>query len=215
MENACDYFLRTENTVRILLKEYQACKAKVQLIQELIIHGDAEPGLKTLKITFNEWWIKNKNDRNVILKAQQRYSMEAFACGLLAGSVLKIAARAIEQYSKNIAIPEEWEKIFQKKFLPSEFFIGRTIYTVPLGLLIYAGWNQYNDPVSREIRLINQQVFRQVATHSKLFEFESFANLDSEFISLHFEYFASNVIDVLCWNDYDHYIKDMQQALIA
>lgn len=213
MENACDYFLRTENTVRVFLKEYQACKAKVRLIQELIIQGDPAPDLKTRKITFGEWWIKNKNDRDIILKAHQKYSTEAFACGLLAGSVLKIAARAIEHYSGNTAILEEWEKILDKKFLPSKFFIGRTIHTVPLGLLIYAGWNQYIDPISREIRVINQQIFRQVATHSKLFEFESFADLDFNFINLHSEYFASNVIDVLCWNDYDHYIGDMQQAL--
>lgn len=213
MENACEYFLRTESTVRVLLKEYQACKAKVRSIQELIMHGDAEPGLKTPKITFGEWWMKNKNDKTVILNAQQRYSIEAFACSLLGGSILKIAARAIEHYSKHTAIPEEWDKVPQKKFLPSEFFIGRTIHTVPLGLLIYAGWNQYNDPVSREVRAINQQIFRQLATHSKLFEFESFSNFESEFTSLNFEYFASNVIDVFCWNDYDNYIKDMQQAL--
>lgn len=209
MENPKDYFSRTENTVRMLLKEHNACKAKVRTIQKLIVQGCATKELEPSEITFGEWWKKNNNDHNVILEAQKKYSIEAVQCGILAGSVLKIAARAIECYSKNAEISENWKN----KFLPSEFFIGRVIYTVPLGLLIYAGWNHYRNPAGIELTAANYQIFKRVGLHSKLSEFDFFSDPDSSFIDLHFDYFASEVLDVLCWIDYDNYLDDMQTAL--
>lgn len=213
MENVSDYFSRTENTVRMLLEENQACQAKVKLAKETVILSSTTPEAMTPQKNFGNWWMENKNNKTAILEAQQSYSIEAFAGGLLAGSVLSIAARAIDNYSQNTAIPDNWGEIFRKESLPTRFFVGRTIHTVPLGLIIYAGWNQYIDHISREIRIINHEVFLRVATHSEIFEFQAFAAREHEFVKLHYEYFASHVLDVLCWNDYDQYIKDMQQAL--
>lgn len=213
MENVSDYFSRTENTVRMLLEENQACQAKVKLAKETVIRSDTT-SVPIPQRDFGNWWMENKNDKTAILKAQQSYSIEAFVGGLLAGSVLSIAARAIDNYSHNTTIPDNWEEIFRKESLPTEFFVGRTIHTVPLGLIIYAGWNQYINHIGRETRAISQEVFLRVATHSKLFEFQAFAAREYEFVNLHSEYFASHVLDVLCWNDYDQYIKDMQQTLL-
>ncbi|GAC1503672.1 MAG: hypothetical protein NVS1B10_08790 [Candidatus Saccharimonadales bacterium] len=214
MENACDYFLRTENTVRMLLEEDQICKAKIKAIQDSIILGDAEADLTTSKITFGEWLAKNKDDKSVFQEAQRKYSIEAFSGGLIAGSVLQIAARAIEHYSKNTAVPNDWEEIFRKKSLPTEFFIGKTVHTVPLGLIIYAGWNQYINHTGRGVRAITQEVFARLAIHSGQFEFQALIDQSTNFDNPLAEYFASTVLDALGWNEYDRYIADMKHALL-
>lgn len=160
METACDYFVRTENTVRMLLKENQVCKDKVRLIQESITLSDVTLDLTNANLKFCDWWAKNKNEEEIISEAHQKYAVEAFSSSLLAGTVLQIAARAIELYSENTTVPDDWRKIGRKNFPVPKFFIGRTVHTVPVGLVIYAGRDHYLKTYSgRVIEAINQEVF--------------------------------------------------------
>ncbi|MFS0755125.1 hypothetical protein ABC383_10565 [Noviherbaspirillum sp. 1P10PC] len=215
MNNAIDYFLRTENTVRMLLAENETCKTKVRLIQENIMVNSALSESLVSSKSFIDWWVKNKNEKDVTFEAHKRYSLEAFASSLLAGTVLQIAARAIELYSENTTVPNEWGKIVRRSFPIPKFFIGRTVHTVPVGLVIYSGRDQYLKTYSgRVIEAINQEVFARLANFSRRLEFQNFVERSSGFYSMHAEYLASNVLDILCWNSYDQYIEDMQQALL-
>lgn len=213
MENALDYLTRTEDAVRMLLQGIASYKATVESIQDSISRCDTAPEIMISQVTFGEWWMKNKNNQSAVLEANQRYSTESFTRGLLAGSVLKIAAQAIESYSENTTIPDEWTKIFRKKALPDRFFVGRTVHTVPLGLIIYCGLNQYINTASRVIEEINQEVFGRIGAYGGQFEFLAFVDRGSDYRNLHSEYLAANVLDVLGWGDYDRYFGDMRQAL--
>lgn len=215
MNNAIDYFLRTENTVRMLLAENETCKTKIRLIRETIIVDSVSSESPVPPKTFGDWWVENKNEKEVIFEAHQKYAVEAFSSSLLAGTVLQIAARAIELYSKNTTVSDEWRKIARRNFPLPKFFIGRILHTVPVGLVIYSGREQYLKTYSgRIIEAINQEVFVRLANFSGQLEFQDLVERSRDFYGMHAEYLASNVLDVLCWNSYDQYIKDMQQALL-
>jgi hypothetical protein len=211
IENALDYLIRTENAVRVLLQEAAFYKATIRSIQDTVSRSDTAPEMTT---AFGDWWMKNKNDKNAILKAHREYSTEAFTGGILAGSVLKIAAHVIEFYSGSTTVPDEWKKLFKRRILPDRFFVGRTIHTVPVGLIIYCGLNQYINTPSRLIEEINQEVFGRLGASGGQFEFLAFVDRSNSYRSLHSEYLAANVLDVLGWSDYNAYIEDMQQILI-
>lgn len=214
MEKASDYFMRTERAVRMLLQEAASYKDRVKLIQEAVSISDATPETAAPQGAFGEWWMKNRNDQNAVFKAYCKYSADAFIGGLLASSVLKIAANAIDNYSKEASIPDEWLKLFRKRILPDRFFVGRSIHTVPMGLIIYCGLNQYANTTSRSIEEINQEVFGRIGSDGAFFEFKAFVDRSCGYRDLHSEYLAANVLEVLGWTEYDQYIKDMKHALL-
>lgn len=176
MHSGLDYLLRTENAVRMLLQQNAVCRAKIELVKKNIASDCNRAEKVDAKIKFNDWWIKNKNEQEVIFNAYCQYSAEAFVSSQLAGSVLNIASQAIEVNSSNSTIPDEWTRIFKRRFLPTSFFIGREVHTVPLGLLIYCGRNQYSNIIDRMDESINQEVFGRLADQGQQLEFQALSN---------------------------------------
>lgn len=63
---------------------------------------------------------------------------------VIAGSILQIACKAIEQYSKNQSLSNNRLHLFGGKPPKPKYAVGREIRDIPLGLLILAARNQYN-----------------------------------------------------------------------
>lgn len=209
-ENTENFLMRSENAVRALLHQNATYAAKIKKIQKRIPLDYTEHGRRTSELTFGNWWMTNKTNENVIFDASQKYSVEAYTSSLLSGSILKIAAKAIDSHSKNTYIPDEWPKIFKKRFLPARFFVGRSVYTIPIGLVIFCGLNQFINTTDREIEALNREVFTRLATYSGRFEFQAFVGLETSYRNLHSQYLATSVLEILGWTDYDNYFEDMR-----
>ncbi|MFS0757513.1 hypothetical protein ABC383_22820 [Noviherbaspirillum sp. 1P10PC] len=214
MESAISFLTRSENAVRALLHQNAIYADKVKNIQKSIPLASIALNETTSQLSFDDWRIKNKDEKHIIIDAHQKYSTEAFTCGLLAGSILRMANRAIGLYSENTHIPDEWNRIFNKRILPARFFVGRIVHTIPIGLLIFCGLNQFINTTNREIEALNREVFRRLATYGEQFEFRAFVEQETTYRKLHSEYLATNVIDILGWNDYDCYFEDMRRMLL-
>lgn len=214
MQDALDYLLSTENAVRMFLQQNAFYTSKVETIQANIVCCDCGSRSTKPNITFGEWWIKNKKNKEIIVQANHKYLIEAFTNGLLAGSVLKIAGKAIDYYSENTTVPNEWREKFKRRLLPHRFFVGRTVHTVPVGMIIFCGLNQYINAAGRTIEELNQEVFSRLGVHGGQFEFQAFVDQSSEYRNLHSEYLAANVLNILGWSDYDRYFEDMREILL-
>lgn len=214
MQSALEYLLCTENAVRMLLEQNVFYKSKVENIQATIACGACESNVTDPHITFGKWWDKNKEDKEMIFQANYKYLIEAFTNGIVAGSVLQIAAKAIDYYSKNTTVPDEWTQKFRRALLPHRFFVGRTVHTVPVGLIIFCGLNQYTNAAGRTTEQLNREVFSRLGVHSGQFEFQAFVDRSSEFRDLHSEYFAARVLNILGWSDYENYFEDMREILL-
>jgi hypothetical protein len=146
-----------------------------------------------------------------MLANHRAFFAETFALSTLCGAVLQVAAKAIEVYSANTAIPGSVAHIVKtgnKTARP--FCIGRQINGVPMGLIVFAGRNQHTHYNEAKLHPVNVAVFREIS----LFETTStghelrdpaFDLRNPKLVS-----FAANVTALLGWRSYDQYIADMR-----
>jgi len=95
------------------------------------------------------------DERGVVLlnHAQAEAYMRAYADSLaldfskamLAGSILQVAHKALEEFSTNSTVPPSAAALGVSATSPHvRFSVGREVHGIPTGLLIYAGRIQYN-----------------------------------------------------------------------
>lgn len=120
--------------------------------------------------------------RNELEEHNRSFSSTDIAREVIAGSILQIAHVAIARYAKpegkpanalhfeseiNRMIREHPElKPRADKFeLPGQFCVGRDIGHLPLGIVIYAGRNQYNHfHEGKRLSVVNELVFNHLHT---------------------------------------------------
>lgn len=118
--------------------------------------------------------------REDLKRRKQEFSSTDVAREVIAGSILQIAYVAIERFairgekSKNAVhfeaeinrlIRENPTTRWKKKVpfsLPEEFCVGRDIGDVPLGVVVYAGRNQYNHFGEDRLCVLNEVVFNHL-----------------------------------------------------
>ena len=115
---------------------------------------------------YNNWFEENKKEIDRAEKATNLYLAEVFAQNTLAGSILEIAAKAIEIYSTNSVISPEAAMLVKKNTKAVKFCIGPVVREVNKGLIILAGRNQhahYNDPAPH---ILTRNVFDKLANNN-------------------------------------------------
>jgi hypothetical protein len=161
------------------------------------------------------WYEVNRSSIRCALDAQKQYLGESFAQVTLCGSILQLAAKAIECYSKNTTITEEWKSFIRLGTKPVPFCTGRLIRGVPLGLIVYAGRNQHIHFEDQKLREPNIEVFRRLATNHGYGKGSPEPVVDPAFhlgtesiIS-----FANNVTALIQWRSLEAYETDMRKLL--
>ncbi|MEQ1792999.1 MAG: hypothetical protein ABL970_02315 [Nitrospira sp.] len=155
-------------------------------------------------------WKKEKNQEiQKALEAERTFLAEKYALAVLCGSLLQIASMAIRLYSKNKHIPAEWSGSVNAKL--SAYCIGRLVRKVPLGLVIYAGRNQYNHIDEDQLHEPNRSVFEWLATRHEYGESIRDPAFD---LKTGFTWnYPSNITSLIGWRDYKTYEKDMLSLL--
>lgn len=202
------YLDRTEYAVKQLfdsLSHYQ------DLISESISpiitaeELDLECGFESKEFSqsFNDFF-----DKNPEIKKQQELSRSKFreyvdknpAHAIICGSILQVAHMGISKFSnyKDQCIVSITEK-------SSKFCVGRSIKGVPIGLVIYAGRNQYNH-WDEDPHKLTKEIFNLLATNNTTTDYKDPAfNIDLANIDA----YSHNILSLLGWNSYNDYKSDM------
>lgn len=213
MQNAAEYLEKTRSAA---VKLFEGIEAYVVLLhQHSTTVVTSYTNQEDFQRQYDAWYEANRLSIQAGLEAQKQYLSESFAQATLCGSILQLAAKAIERYSKNTAIPEDWKSLINPGNKPVPFCTGRLIRGVPLGLVIYAGRNQHTHFEDQNLREPNVEIFRRLAIiHgegkvSKEPLVDPAFHLGIEGINS----FANNITALIEWRSVEAYETDMRKLL--
>lgn len=212
METLEEYIKRTESAVRKLFEgidEYTSILRRHKLPGFSSEYGDDA----AFQSKYEAWLVENESAIQKRLEAEREYLSETFAQGTLCGALLQVAAKAIECYSENEAIPEGWGEFIRPNNKSVRFCIGRNIRGVPLGLVIYAARNQHTHFEDSELREPNCEVFRRLAENHGLKSEEPFVDPAFDLANKILVSYASNCTALMEWRNYSSYEADIRALL--
>ncbi len=157
---------------------------------------------------FQNWVVEKEILIQQSINTQREFIAESFALAVLCGSLLQIAAMGIQWFSTNSEVPADLPQDLHSLIKPpiQKFCVGRTVYGVPIGLIIYAGRNQYNHMDEEKLNPLNQKIFELLATRNNRISYKDPAfDLSNDSLSN----LSSNVTGLLNWKDYGAYYTDM------
>lgn len=206
-----EYLKKTESAV---VKLFEGIDSYLKIPKVIIYMGDAE--------NKDTWENKNSVSIQSSLKSQKEFFAESFALATMCGSLLQISAMGIQLFSKNINIskklPENVLKpltLMKPKKQPVKFCTGRLVSQLPIGLIIYAGRNQYNHMDEDELFGLNKAIFNQIAEKydddSKEFFKDPAFDLENRLLIN----FSSNITSLLGWKNYESYYSDMKSLIVS
>ncbi|MEH1948221.1 MAG: hypothetical protein V7K77_14900 [Nostoc sp.] len=179
---------------------------------------ESEARAEARKQAYENWLRENEAAIISSLKAQKEYFAESFAIATLCGSLLQIAAMGIQLFSQNEEIAEDLPEILRSVIKPkskvAKFCIGCRVRNVPIGLVIYAGRNQFNHIDEKKLSEVNTTIFNLLAYKNDTVEDKFFKDLAFDVETKLISNFSSNVIGLLGWRTYDLYDSDMRSLLI-
>jgi hypothetical protein len=209
-----EYLNKTESAV---VKLFEGIDSYLKIPKVVIYIGDAEDN-----DAWQYWLNKNRASIQSSLKSQKEFFAENFALATLCGSLLQIASMGIQLFSKNKNISEKLPKnvlkpltLMKPKKQPVKFCTGRLVSQLPIGLIIYAGRNQYNHMDEDELFGLNKAIFNQIAEKydddSKEFFKDPAFDLENRLLIN----FSSNITSLLGWKNYESYYSDMKSLIVS
>ena len=197
-----EYLDITEHAVRHLYAGLASCRARAEGAYE---HWDISK-LGQPRTPEYEKGLKN------FLRLMEEYFDLKFSEGTFAGSIFQVAYMGILYFSRNEEIPKSCAGIVppqNKKAI--RFCIGREVYGLPLGLIIYAARNQYSHwddeklhPVANNVFYYLSAAFHDNPIYDLAFE------ISNPTITIH----ANEILlGALRWTTYDKYLSEMRDLL--
>jgi len=209
MERYRQYFADTEHAMMSLFENLSFYLNILREIEvPIFISETSDIDLRTKE--YKLWVTQNQKKLSLALEKEKEYFGHSVSKSTICGSILQIAFMAILQFSTNRKVPEQLQKIVNVENKVTKFCIGENIRGVPKGLIIYAGRNQYNHMDDLTFNKCTTYVFDRLA------DFDLPGNIkDPAFQLSHPKIvnYASNIVAILGWNDYESYIIDMFDTL--
>jgi hypothetical protein len=164
---------------------------------------------------FDEWSENNKEAISKRLEAEKKYIDETFALANLCGAVLQSAAVTIKKFSTKQAIPDKFKSALKSGSSVTSYFVGREIRGVHIGMVIYAGRNQYNhfedgallEPSLTAFNLLKRRelnIADESGSHVEGYDDPAF-DLNNPNLSC----YAHNLLALLGWKSYEDYKDDL------
>jgi hypothetical protein len=175
--------------------------------------------------------VANTKSRDEFEQARTHFNSKDLAREIVAGAILQVAYMAIKQFSENDIKPDEIvkfesrvrelirtdDRVRCRKFsYQSRYCIGRHIGAIPIGLVIFAGRNQYNHFDSRRLSPENEVVFDHLNSYVPESSGREYSfNLRNPDRTL----YSYSVLSILGWVDnsersgFDAYQADMEEML--
>lgn len=205
MMTSTEYMRQTEFAVRQLfdsLSHYHDLLEKEMTIR---------PVFSTTGCNESEHWEQAKkffNENKILNDEANKLSSELLGLkdsqALICGSILQVAFTAISKFS---TYDGECLVLKNKNV---KFGIGREVYNIPLGLVIYAGRNQYNHWDDEKPHNQTKKLFDLIATRNNELNYKDPCfNIDLENIDI----YSHNILGLIGWKNYEDYEKDMVDML--
>jgi len=200
-ETPQEYFIQTEHAVRHFYAGINSCWA---YYKGALKYWDISKGHP--KTT------EDKADLNRFLELAKKHFDLKFSEGVFSGSILQIAAMGIRYFSRNESIPESCKRIVTAKDTTAiQFCIGKELYGLPIGLIIYAARNQYNHWDDENPHKITTSVFNML---SSCFREDVFNDLAFSLSNPGIAVYANEVLlTALHWETYEEYLSEMGALL--
>ena len=208
METSQEYLARTKSAVQHLFAGIDSYLRILRDGRAPVLVGTYESPEERDR-ALEAWMKQNEGAIQRGLEAERAFLAEKYALATLCGSLLQVAAMAIRLYSKNEMVPADLEAVTKRAGSP--YCIGRLVRGVPLGLVIYAGRNQWNHLDDHELREPSATVFEWLATKHTYGEGirDPAFDLANELVWN----YASNVTSLIGWHEYREYERDMRLLL--
>ncbi|MBD2536023.1 hypothetical protein H6G97_44560 [Nostoc flagelliforme FACHB-838] len=179
---------------------------------------DSAAILEARRQAYDNWLLENETAIKLLLQAQKEYFAESFAIAALCGSLLQIASMGIQLFSTNEEIAEDLPEILRSVIKPkskvARFCIGRRVRNVPIGLIIYAGRNQFNHIDEEKLSGVNTTIFNLIASYYDEQD-QFFRDLAFDIESRLIINFSTNILGLIGWKSYESYDSDMRSLLIG
>lgn len=213
MQNAAQYLDKTRSAAARLFEGVDAYLAMLRDHSTTFVTSYTSQ--EDLQRQYDAWHKANQSKIQAALEAQKQYFGEGFAQATLCGAILQLAAKAVECYSKNTQVPQDWVSFIKPTSKPAPFCIGRLVRGVPLGLVIYAGRNQHIHFEDQNLREPNVEVFRRLAVNHRYGKGSKEPVVDPAFHlgTASITSFANNITALVEWRSLDAYEKDMRELL--
>jgi hypothetical protein len=148
--------------------------------------------------------------------AKEELDGKLFSLHVIAGSILQIAYQAIAMYLDEQELEENYQNLLDgmKKVGTSakKFFGGRDVRNVPLGLVVFAGRNQYNHlDAGSDLMILNRNIFRALSHYEK--EEFNFVNPAFDLQNDNLLSYSSNILSALDWDSFEQYQRDIKLLL--
>jgi hypothetical protein len=206
MQSFSEYMAKTESAVRLLFDGVASYSQLLPNFKDLIfvssVMNDAD-----FDAAFSAWRLKTANVQASAKEAEQKYLAESFALDTLCGSVLHVAQKAIEVYSKTTLIPAEWTGLV--RITTARYCCGRTVRTVPLGLVIYAARNKHAHYNEDSLHELSKVVFERLATVHDYRKSEVARDPAFDLSNPKIDTCAHNVMTLIGWMSYEEYAEDL------
>lgn len=213
MQNAAQYLDKTRSAAARLFEGIDAYLAMLREHSTTFVTSYTSD--EDFQRQHDAWYAANQSKIRAALEAQKQYLGESFAQATLCGAVLQLAAKAIECYSTNTHIPQDWTKLIKPSSKSVPFCTGRLVRGVPLGLVVYAGRNQHTHFEDQNLREPNVEVFRRLAVTHGYGKGSMEPVIDPAFHlgTKSITSFANNVTALIEWRSLEAYESDMRQLL--
>lgn len=162
------------------------------------------------KSEFEKWQTNNDAEIDESLRKQREYLGLSFSKATLCGSILQIASMAIEQNSTNNMPPVSCNLFINLGQKAVKHCIGRDVRGLPLGIVIYAGRNQYNHWDDHAPHKITKEVFDTLAFGH---DYGSFKDPAFDLDNPKLEIYSHNILALIEWYKYEDYEKDLKVML--
>lgn len=212
MQSAAEYLDRTASAVRNLFEGIDSYLAVLRrAVPPVFVSSSANRAQADAE--FETWRKRHDAEIKAALEAQRDYFAQSFALATLCGSVLQVAAKGIENFSRNDVVPAEWSVLIKPEHKAARYCIGKPVRGVPLGLVLLAGRNQHMHFGEDPLREPNVAVFRRLATHYTAKEDPDYRDPAFDLENKVLTSFAHNITALIGWRAYDAYETDMRELL--
>lgn len=216
MDSAEEYIKKTESAVTKLLEGINSYSQILRDSPPPIYIGNSGDTLNQRPV-YKDWVTENTAAIQSSRKAQRELSAEAFALATLCGSLLQIAAMGIQWFSENEKIPEDLPETLRPllKGKSKKFCIGHRVRSLPIGLVIFAGRNQFNHMDDDELREPNKTIFKILESNYAGATEQSPKDPAFDLENERLISFSSNITALLEWRNYESYYSDMHSLIVA
>ena len=158
----------------------------------------------------NRWLKDTEEDHRLAKVLSDRYFGLTLSQGILCGALLHHSHSAIQRLSKNHVVPSEFEGTVKPGSPAQKACIGRSVRGVPLGLVVYAGRNQYTHSEDDKFHKATCEVFERLATEHGYSEVRDPA-FDLQVRRL--QMYSHNIVGLLGWRTYEEYESEIRCLL--